>query len=327
MLRKVWKILWISTLSFIAFVIIVATLVHIFVPEDELKKASAPETVEPAEPEPPSIQYKTVDWTQTPEGQGLAVGDWIVARGHPDALISAMRTFKGHLHQLGSIDTSSGYYDLGTLRGNTVQVFELSYIENGSIGVIPAKSPIPPNIKIRSILVFNIPNSTQHSAIKQFNLLRLHRLDAITDIIISGRIKRIGASREKDGHLRQSLTLEDEGCTFQLTAAPEQIARAMEQAKANAAAVKQKFDQLRSQFLGWGFQLQHWNTSEYVQSRMHNPKSFKHVRTTFTTNEAESYRLINMKYRGTNVYNAVVTHTIRVKVTLDGKVIGVVSDQ
>ena len=35
----------------------------------------------------------------------------------------------------------------------------------------------------------------------------------------------------------------------------------------------------------------------------------------------------DMKYRGTNVYNAVVTHTIRVKVTLDGNVIGVVSDQ
>ena len=78
MLRKLWKILWISTLSFIAFVIIVATLVHIFVPEEELKKASAPETVEPAEPEPPPVEYKPVDWTLTPEEQGLAVGDWIV---------------------------------------------------------------------------------------------------------------------------------------------------------------------------------------------------------------------------------------------------------
>ena len=325
MLRKVWKILWISTLSFIAFGIIVATLVHIFVPEEELKKASAPETVEPAEPEPPSIQYKTVDWTQTPEEQGLAVGDWIVARGHPDGLISAMRTFKGHLHQLGSIDTSSGYYHLEKLRNDTVQVFELSYIENGSIGVIPAKSPLPSNIKIRSILVFEIPNATQHSAITQFNLLRLHRLDAITDIIISGRIKRIGAPEEKDGHLRQGLTLEDELCTFQLIAAPGQIARAMEQAKASAAAVKQKYEELQSQFSAWHGG--HKKTTAYIKNRMHNPKSFEHVRTVHTTHAEEGYRVITTTYRGTNMFGAIVTNTIRVKVTLDGNVIGVVSDQ
>ena len=53
MLRKLWKILWISALSFIGFVIIVATLVSIFVPEEELEKASAPppeQQVSPPEP-------------------------------------------------------------------------------------------------------------------------------------------------------------------------------------------------------------------------------------------------------------------------------------
>ena len=42
MLRNLWKILWISALSLIGFFVIVGILVNIFVPEEELKKASVP---------------------------------------------------------------------------------------------------------------------------------------------------------------------------------------------------------------------------------------------------------------------------------------------
>ena len=326
MLRKVWKILWISTLSFIAFGIIVATLVHIFVPEEELKKASAPETVEPAEPEPPSIQYKTVDWTQTPEEQGLKVGDWITAQGQPGGYSGALRQLKGENHGLDNIDPLSGAYFLRMLPNSTLQAFELSYFADaGDVTIMATKSPLPPNIKTSGVRVIGIPNHDQHPIITQANLLKLHEMEHVTEIIVHGQISRISPPFKFDGYPRQTIWVDDVGCTLKLTATPEQLASAMAQAKANAAAVKQKFEQLKSQFVGWGFQ--HWNTMEYVRSRMHNPKSFKHVRTTFTTNEAERYRLIDMKYRGTNVYNAVVTHTIRVKVTLDGNVIGVVSDQ
>ncbi len=331
MFKTLWKILWISALGSIAFAIIVATLVAIFVPKEELDKArqekEASDATEPPaiEPVPTPIQYKTVDWTQTPEEQGLKIGDWIVARGHPDALISAMRQFKGNLSELGNIDPISGDYHFETLPTDNVQVFELSYIESGSVGVIPPKSPLPPNIKIRSIVVFNIPDSTKHPAIKQFNLLRLHRLDAITDIIIGGQIERIGSPEEKDGHPRHVLYVEVQGGTFQLTASPEELTRTMEEAKANAVSIKQNFEQLKSQFAGWGFQ--HWNTMEYVQSKMHNPKSFEHVKTTFTSHKEEGYRIINMRYRGTNVLGAVVTNTIRVKVDLNGNIISVESHQ
>ena len=329
MLRQLWKILWISFLCVIAFVIIVATLVHIFVPEDELKRASAPppETLEPVEPPPLPIEYKTVDWTRTPEEQGLKVGDWITVQGHPDGLVGALRTFKGHLHDLGSIDPLSGDYFFSSPRSRNyvIDVFELNYTETGSISIAPAPSPLPSHIRIRSAMVFTISNPSQNSIFTQFNQLRLHGLDNITDISLRGQISRITSPEDKDGLPRQALWIENKGCIFQLTANPEEITRTMEQAKANAAAIVQEFEQLKSQFVGWGFQ--HWNTMEYVRSRMHNPKSFKHVRTTFTTHEADGYRLINMKYRGTNVYNAIVTNTIRVKVTLDGKVIGVVSNQ
>ena len=105
MLRKLWKILWIGTLGSIAFIVIVAVLVSIFVPEEELEKTSAStKTAAPPEPPleeqvtelpPPLIEYKTVDWTRTPEEQGLKVGDWIVARGHPGGFSGALRVKKG----------------------------------------------------------------------------------------------------------------------------------------------------------------------------------------------------------------------------------------
>ena len=60
MLRKLWKISWISALSLIGFFVIVGILVNIFVPEEELKKESIPEptktTVKPPAPQAPSSE-------------------------------------------------------------------------------------------------------------------------------------------------------------------------------------------------------------------------------------------------------------------------------
>ena len=65
MLRKLWKILWISTLSFFGIGFAGAIIFAIF----------------HTPPEPPPIEYKPVDSTLTPTEQGLKVGDWIKASG------------------------------------------------------------------------------------------------------------------------------------------------------------------------------------------------------------------------------------------------------
>ena len=65
MLRKIWKILWISVLSFFGIGFAGAIIFAIF----------------RTTPEPSSMQYKSVDYTLTPEEQGLKVGDWIKVSG------------------------------------------------------------------------------------------------------------------------------------------------------------------------------------------------------------------------------------------------------
>ena len=325
MFRVLWKILWISALSFIAFVIIVATLSHIFIPEEALKEEPVlTESAERVESPSPPIEYKTVNWTRTPEEQGLKIGDWIVARGHPGGFSGALRLLKGDLRELYNIDLLSGAYFLRMLPNSTFQAFELSYFADaGDVTIRSVKSSLSPNIKIGFVIATGIPNHAQHPVITQLNLLKLHELENVTEIIVQGQISRISRPYEFEGVLQQSIRVDDIGCLLQLTPTPEQLASAMEQAKANAAAVMQKFKQFRSQFIGG----RHLKTVEFVKDRMHNPKSFEHVKTTFITQEAKGFRLINMTFRQTNVYNAIVTNTIRVKVTLDGNVIGVVSNQ
>ncbi|MYK24669.1 hypothetical protein F4054_20710 [Candidatus Poribacteria bacterium] len=63
----------------------------------------------------------------------------------------------------------------------------------------------------------------------------------------------------------------------------------------------------------------HYEVVKYVKARMHDPKSFEHVET-----KPYSYRdgrLILMKYRGTNLFNAVLTYHILLKVNMKGEVL------
>lgn len=78
---------------------------------------------------------------------------------------------------------------------------------------------------------------------------------------------------------------------------------------------------LKSQFSAWDGS--HRKTVEYVKARMHDPSSFKHVRTTYIDNLAEGHRFIFMTYRGKNAFNAVVTNSITAKVNLKGDVLNV----
>lgn len=91
-------------------------------------------------------------------------------------------------------------------------------------------------------------------------------------------------------------------------------------------AAKDKLDEnFKLQFSIWNGS--HRKTVEYVKEHMHNPKSFEHVETRYRDYAENGYRIIQMKYRGTNLYNAIVTNSIWVKVDLHGNVFEVIKNQ
>ena len=97
-------------------------------------------------------------------------------------------------------------------------------------------------------------------------------------------------------------------------------------AEAANRATKAKLDEdFKLQFSMWNGS--HHKTVAYVKEHMHNPKSFKHVETHYIDYAEKGYRVIQMKYRGTNLFNAVVTNSIWVKVDLHGNVFEVIKNQ
>ena len=81
---------------------------------------------------------------------------------------------------------------------------------------------------------------------------------------------------------------------------------------------KRRNEEFRLQFSAWDGS--HDRTVKYVKEQMHNPKSFEHVETGYTDYAEKGFRIIDMKYRGTNLYGGVVTPKIWVKVDLEGNV-------
>ncbi|MFV0234176.1 hypothetical protein OBK30_14135 [Empedobacter falsenii] len=59
----------------------------------------------------------------------------------------------------------------------------------------------------------------------------------------------------------------------------------------------------------------HRGIIKLVKQSMHNPKSFEHVETKYGI--TDDYAGIIMVYRGTNMYGAIVTNTIKAKINLD----------
>ena len=76
---------------------------------------------------------------------------------------------------------------------------------------------------------------------------------------------------------------------------------------------------IESQFSAWNGS--HKALVRLVKDGMNDPKSFEHVKTTYT--EQADIILVLMTYRGKNGFNAVVTERIYAEITLDGKVISV----
>ena len=65
--------------------------------------------------------------------------------------------------------------------------------------------------------------------------------------------------------------------------------------------------------------------TEYIKANMHNPDSFQHVKTTYN-DEHKNYLLVKTVFRGTNVYNAVVTNYVIAKIDLNGRILSIIKE-
>ena len=100
---------------------------------------------------------------------------------------------------------------------------------------------------------------------------------------------------------------------------------AVAKSQAQTRARKELEEKFKLQFSAWNGS--HYKTVKYVKALMHDPKSFKHVETRYTDVAEKGYRIIRMTYRGKNMFNAVVTNSIMVKVDLNGNVMEVLATQ
>ena len=82
------------------------------------------------------------------------------------------------------------------------------------------------------------------------------------------------------------------------------------------AARKEK---ILKQFSSWDNS--HRNLKRWIKDNMNDPKSFEHVKTTYT--DKGDYLLVYMNYRGKNAFGATVLQTTIAKVDLDGNILSI----
>jgi hypothetical protein len=82
---------------------------------------------------------------------------------------------------------------------------------------------------------------------------------------------------------------------------------------------KARQDKIKEQFSFWDGS--HNNLVAFVKERMHNPKSFEHVETTFADGGIDYGVIVTMRYRGTNTFGAIVTNSITARVDINGNII------
>lgn len=71
--------------------------------------------------------------------------------------------------------------------------------------------------------------------------------------------------------------------------------------------------------------------NKIVSTRMHNPKSFKHIKTTYVVNRnAENYPetlTVTMVYQGTDDFNQPYVSTVTANIDMDGNIIEIVEQK
>lgn len=63
----------------------------------------------------------------------------------------------------------------------------------------------------------------------------------------------------------------------------------------------------------------HRDLVKHVKTAMHDPKSFEHVETTYI--DKGDHLVLQMKFRGKNQYNAIVTHAIYAEADMEGNIL------
>ena len=91
--------------------------------------------------------------------------------------------------------------------------------------------------------------------------------------------------------------------------------------KANAAREKKKAKFEDNCFSSWDGSCR--ELVNYVKENMNNPKSFEHVKTTYTS--LDKYAVVIMVYRGTNGFGATVTEQVRAEVSYDCEVLRILN--
>lgn len=98
-------------------------------------------------------------------------------------------------------------------------------------------------------------------------------------------------------------------------------ARAREEAERRAAMspIQLRQESLKGQFSLWDGS--HNATEAAIKTRMHNPDSYKHVKTVYSDNGPGRGLTVQTTFRGTNSFGAIVTNTAVAKVDDTGRVL------
>lgn len=67
----------------------------------------------------------------------------------------------------------------------------------------------------------------------------------------------------------------------------------------------------------------HRNFEALIKDKMHDPKSYKHVKTTYR--DEESYLIVKTEFRGKNALGVVVMNSVTAEVSLNGDVLGLIN--
>ena len=80
-------------------------------------------------------------------------------------------------------------------------------------------------------------------------------------------------------------------------------------------------DNIEDQFSG--FSGAHRNLEAFIKNKMNDPKSYKHVKTTYR--DEGSHLIVKTEFRGKNGFGAIVLDSVTAKVSLTGEILGVIN--
>ncbi len=86
---------------------------------------------------------------------------------------------------------------------------------------------------------------------------------------------------------------------------------------------EQRIEMIEKEFSAWDGS--HREFTKVIKESMHDPNSYEHVKTTY--GDRGDHLIVETTFRGKNLYGGVVTNTARAKVSLDGEVIEILSQE